>query len=344
MYTVIKLSKVYFKELKELNEDVNEITYEMLSRIIEEENIEFKGIVPLKVHFGEKGNKTFIKPYYFKGIKEYLNEHDIPTCYIETNVLYKGSRTKTEDHVKTAISHGFDDLDIIIADGEEENMYNEISINLKNFESCKIGYKFKDYDNFIVISHFKGHGLAGFGGAIKQLGMGFASRGGKLHQHSMSIPYINSNKCISCGVCVQKCPVAAISIESKAIIDSKVCVGCASCTTVCPVNAISNKWDESNFHEKLAEYAYAATRNKNNIYIQYAFNITKDCDCVGGHMDLIGPNIGIFISTDPVSIDQATFDKYIELTNSNNFNSATLTLNYADSIGLGTKDYEIIKI
>lgn len=344
MYMVIKLSKVYFKELKELTEDVNEITYEMLNMIMEEEKIELKGIVPLKVHFGEKGNQTFIKPNYFNGIKKYLKENNIPTCYIETNVLYKGSRTKTEDHIKTAISHGFDDLDIVIADGVEENMYNEIPVNLKNFEACKIGYKFKDYDNFIVLSHFKGHGLAGFGGAIKQLGMGFASRGGKLHQHSMSIPYINENKCISCGVCADKCPVAAINLDFKAVIDPNKCVGCASCTTACPVNAISNKWDESNFHEKLAEYAYAATRNKNNIYIQYAFNITKDCDCVGGHMDTIAPNIGVFVSTDPVSIDQATYDKFSKTNKVDSFDSAKLTLDYADSIGLGSKKYEIIEL
>lgn len=298
------MAKVYYKELKELDGDkINIFTYEILGKIIEDEKINLKGTVPLKVHFGEKGNDTFIKPEFFRGIKKYLTDNSIPTCYIETNVLYKGSRTKTEDHIETARYHGFTDLDIIIADGEEENMYNEISVNLKNFESCKIGYKFKDYDNFIVISHFKGHGLAGFGGAIKQLGMGFASRGGKLHQHSMSVPYINHNKCISCEACVNKCPVSAIKMVEKATIDKNICVGCASCTTICPVNAISNKWDESNFHEKLAEYAYAATINKKNIYVQYAFNITKDCDCVGNHMETISPNIGIFISTDPVSID-----------------------------------------
>lgn len=341
----MKLSKVYFKKFNKLDEEqINNFTYEILNKIITEENINLTGTVPLKVHFGEKGNDTFIKPNYFNGIKRYLNEKNIPTCYIETNVLYKGSRTITADHIDTALSHGFNDLDIVIADGEEDNMYNEIPVNLKNFKSCKIGDKFKNYDNFIVLSHFKGHGLAGFGGAIKQLGMGFASRGGKMHQHAMSVPRIDENKCISCGACVRKCPVDAIYMDGNAKINSDICVGCASCTTICPVNAISNRWDESNFHEKLAEYAYAAAKNKKNIYIQYAFNITEECDCNGSHMDLVAPNIGMFVSTDPVSVDQATFDKFKEVSDSNNFDLAKLTLDYADAIGLGSKNYEIIEI
>jgi Uncharacterized Fe-S center protein len=331
--------------MDELNEElINEFTYETISKIVSEENVELNGTVPMKVHFGEKGNDTFIPTNYFGGIKKYLKDNNIPTCYIETNVLYKGSRTRTNDHINTALEHGFTDLDIVIADGEEENMYNEIPVNLKNFETCKIGYKFKDYDNFMIVSHFKGHGLAGFGGAIKQLGMGFAARGGKMHQHALSVPYINEDKCISCSACVKKCPVEAIRLEKKAIIDSNICVGCASCTVACRVNAISNKWDSSNFHEKLAEYAYAATRNKSNIYIQYAFNITKECDCNGSHMECIAPNIGVFISTNPVSIDQATFDKFKEMSNLDTFDLANLTLEYAQDIGLGTREYEIIEV
>ncbi len=338
------MGKVYFKKLNKLDESINDIVYNLLEKITSEEDIKLNGVIPIKVHFGEKGNTTFIKPKYFNGIKKYLTDYKLETCYIETNVLYKGSRTITSDHINTAIEHGFDDLDIVIADGEEENMYNEVVVNLKNFDKCKIGYKFKDYTNFIVVSHFKGHGMAGFGGAIKQLAMGFASRGGKLHQHSQSVPVINKDVCIGCGKCVRKCPVDAISlVNKKAIIDSK-CVGCASCTTVCPVNAISNSWEVSNFHEKLAEYAFAATRGKNNIYIQYAFDITKECDCHGVHMDPIAPNIGVFISTDPVSIDSATYDNFIKMTNSKDFSTGLITLNYADEIGLGSKDYELIEL
>ncbi len=338
------MKKVYLKRFEELDESINDVVYEMIDKVVKEESFKFNGIVPLKVHFGEKGNVTYIKPEYMSGIKSYLKDNNIETCYIETNVLYKGSRTETKDHLATAKEHGFTDLDIVIADGDDENMYNEIEVNLKNFKSCKIGYKFKDYDNFIVISHFKGHGMAGFGGAIKQLAMGFSSRGGKLHQHSQSVPIINENTCISCSACENKCPVDAIYMDGIAVIDEKKCVGCASCTTVCPVNAITNSWQVSNFHEKLAEYAYAAQKNKKNIYIQYAFNITNDCDCVGHKMDVVAPNIGVFVSTDPVAIDNATFDQFKKVNASHIFDSANLTLDHAENIGLGAKEYELIEL
>ncbi len=337
------MKNVYFKKLEELNEDVNSIVYEMLNNITRDENIILEGTVPLKVHFGEKGNTTYIKSQYFDGIKKYLKENNNDTCYIETNVLYKGERTNTDTHIKLAKEHGFNDLEIIIADGEDENMYNEIEVNLKNFKSCKIGDKYKNYENFIIISHFKGHGMAGFGGAIKQLAMGFASRGGKLHQHSDSVPVIDSNACISCGICVNKCPVNAIKIEDSAVIDESICVGCASCTPVCPVNAITNSWKTSNFHEKLAEYAYAAQLDKNNIYVQYAFDITSECDCNGSHMMPIAKNIGILVSTDPVAIDQATYDLFKKDNENHKFEVATITLDYAEEIGLGSKEYNLIE-
>lgn len=338
------MSKVYFKKLENLDESVNEIVYEAMKKLVKEEKVILEKNTPMKVHFGEKGNTTFIKPQYFDGIKKYLKEENIETCYIETNVLYKGSRTLTKDHIATAKEHGFTDLPIVIADGDDENMYNEIVVNLKNFESCKIGAKFKDYNSYIIVSHFKGHGMAGFGGAIKQLAMGFASRGGKLHQHSKSVPLINSDKCVSCGACVNKCPVNAIVMEDTARIIEDKCVGCASCSAVCPVAAINNSWQASNFHEKLAEYAYAAQLNKTNIYVQYAFDITEYCDCNGSHMEPIAKNIGVLLSTDPVAIDRATFDIFKENTECELFDTALITLKYAEEIGLGTNDYELINL
>ncbi len=338
------MKKVYFKKLNEINEGINNVIYDMINTVVKDENVSLKSVVPLKVHFGEKGNVTYIKPEYMEGIKRYLKEENLDTCYIETNVLYKGSRTYTDDHIKTAHEHGFTDLDIVIADGDDENMYNEIEVNLKNFKSCKIGAKFKDYNNYMIVSHFKGHGMAGFGGAIKQLAMGFASRGGKLHQHSESVPVIDENTCISCGACVMKCPVDAIEMEGAAVIDSDICVGCASCTTICPVNAITNSWQVSNFHEKLAEYAYAAAKGNTNIYIQYAFDITAECDCNGSKMEPIAPNIGVFVSTDPVAIDQATYDQFKKISDGHKFETANITLEHAESIGLGNREYELVEI
>ena len=340
------MTKVYFKEMKDLDnkELVDSTIYEMLDKIVTENNIKLEKKVPLKVHFGEKGNTTFITPDNFDGVKRYLKDNGIESCYMDTNVLYKGSRTKTKDHIKTAHEHGFTDLDVIIADGDEENPYHEVEINLKQFDKCKIGTKYKDYNQYIVLCHFKGHIKAGIGSAIKQLAMGFASRGGKMHQHSASVPKIKSDACISCETCIDSCPANAIYMDDKAHIDKNKCLGCAACTIKCPVNAITNTWDSDHFNEKLAEYAYAAAKDKTNIYITYVMNITQNCDCSGEAQTPIAENIGILASIDPVALDKAAFDKFKEINNDPHFAILELTLEYAEEIGLGTSKYELINM
>ena len=337
------MKNVYFKKVTDFDNTqlITQSTYQMLKELIQNEKVILPKVMPLKVHFGEKGNTTFIKPPNFEGVKKFLREHKIKTCYIETNVLYRGSRTYTKNHIQTAREHGFVDLDIVIADGDLDSPYNEVEINKKHFSKCKIGKRFEEFDGFMVLAHFKGHGLAGFGGAIKQLGMGFASRGGKLAQHSDNVPFVAKDKCISCGVCVRKCPTNAIKLNDCAKIDSKLCVGCASCSTACPRNAIKNDWSGSNFVEKLAEYAYAASLGKNNIYVTFAGNITEQCDCCGEHMKNIADNIGIFVSTDPVAIDMAVMDMLGENEATKSFGIGRQILNYAQSIGLGTTKYNL---
>lgn len=341
------MANVFFKKIKDYNDKelINNTVYEMLDMIVEKESISLSNIVPLKVHFGEMGNNTFITPNNFDGIKKYLRVNNIDTKYIETNVLYKGSRTLTKDHLETAKEHGFTDLDIEIADGNEDEPYYEVDINKKIFDKCKIGTGFKKYDNFIVVAHLKGHVSAGIGGAVKQLAMGFASRGGKLHQHSHNKPIINRDICVSCGICVKKCPVNAISIiDGAAKIDEDICIGCAACIGSCPVNAISNTFDRAGFTNRVAEYAYGASLGKTNIYINYAFNITKLCDCHGGVQKPCAPDIGIFISTDPVSIDTAGLDMIQKITNSDMFEEARQTFIYGDEIGLGEIKYNLIEL
>ncbi|MCL2859963.1 MAG: DUF362 domain-containing protein [Oscillospiraceae bacterium] len=339
------MKNVYFKPIKDYSDKdlINKTTYEMLKNIIEKENISLEKTTPLKVHFGERGNDTFITPENYDGIKKYLKEKGINTCYIETNVLYKGSRTHTKDHIETAKEHGFTDLDIVIADGDSDNAYEDVEINKEFFKKCKIGYKFRNYNSYIVLAHFKGHENAGLGGAVKQLGMGFASRGGKLNQHSNSIPVV-TDKCTACGICKENCPVNAITIDSKSIIDPNICIGCAECSTVCPFSAITNNWGANNFFERLAEHAYAAAKGKTNIYFNFAFNITKGCDCMGVHMESVAPNMGIFVSSDPVAIDTACIDTLQKITNSKLFDKARATLNHAEKIGLGTQEYNIIEM
>lgn len=343
------MEKVYFKPIDSYlkTDEINKGVYELLETIVEKEDIKLENFIPLKVHFGEKGNTTYIKPDNFKGIVNFLADRSIESAYTETNVLYKGERTTSENHIKLAREHGFTDLPIVIADGDHGENYKEVEINRKHFTHCKIGGEIANKEQIIVISHFKGHMLAGFGGAIKQLGMGCAARGGKLAQHSNSIPKVNTLKCKGCKMCYNNCPENAIIMTKKAKINKDKCVGCASCMTVCPFSAISNNWLASiskSFNERLAEYAYAAHKDKRNIYITFAFNITKKCDCDGHPMKTIAKDIGIFASKDPVAIDKACLDVLDKNEGRTVFKKGRYTLDYAESIGLGSTKYELIQL
>ncbi len=339
------MKAVYFKKVTSKNyQDFSEAAKLVFETLIKNENHKFTETVPLKVHFGEKGNITYVPQACYQGVMDYLEDHKIQSAYIETNVLYRGARTTATSHKSIALEHGFDRLPVIIADGEYGDEYNEIEINKTCIKSCKIGKAFEDYDQFIVMSHFKGHGSAGFGGALKQLAMGFGSRGGKLAQHSGISPYVVENKCISCGACVEKCDVDAIQMEDKAKIDPSICVGCAGCIAVCPVGAIRNNWSEVNFKEKITEYAYGAQLGKDNIYITYLMNITEECDCNGQIMHPIAEDIGVFASKDPVALDAACIEMLQKNHGTPLFNSGRESIEHALKIGFGTDKYELIEL
>ncbi len=343
------MAKVYFKAIDSYlkTEEISTAAANLLQIIQEKEGMELNKFIPLKVHLGEKGNITFIEPKNFDGIIDYLTEKGIDTAFIETNVLYKGQRNTIDNHLNVAKDHGFTRIPVIIADGEVGEDYELVEINKKNFDYCKIAKAIAKENQIIVLSHFKGHMLAGFGGAIKQLAMGCASKGGKLAQHANSIPKISSHKCKACKACAAKCPEKAITVIKKAKIDKNKCVGCASCMASCQYNAISNGWIASltkSFNERLAEYAYGASKGKNNIYINFAFNITRNCDCEGHPMKPIAKDIGVFASTDPVAIDQACLDVLDRNEGKTVFKRGRNTLVYAANIGLGSREYELIEL
>ena len=337
------MSDVYFKKTK--SDDFSKlsiITRNMLEKIIKDNNLALDKHIPLKVHFGEKGNETYIPAKAYDGIIDFLMSMGIETSFIETNVLYRGNRTTKTSHIELAKEHGFTKAPIIIADGDiGENYYEEL-INKEFFTKCKIGSEFKKFKQIVVCSHFKGHILAGFGGALKQLAMGFAARGGKLDQHSQMLPTVKADKCIECGKCVEKCDANAIQMNPKAYIDKSLCIGCAGCIAVCPVGAVNHDWGADNFLEKVAEYAYAAALNKENIYINFLSNITKDCDCMGIKMNKITENIGVLISLDSVAIDTASLNLLQEYSNSDLFDIGRKSLEHAEKIGLGSREYKLI--
>ena len=341
------MKTVYFKAIDSYSktQEMQQSSKALLQKVVEEEQIDLQTRIPLKVHFGEKGNSTFIDSENFEGIIEYLREHHIESCFIETNALYSGQRMTREKHTQLAQEHGFTQLPVVIADGEYGEKYDDVEIHKKHFTTCKIARGITEHQQMIVLSHFKGHMLAGFGGAIKQLAMGCAARGGKLAQHSTSVPLINPFACRKCGLCAKHCPVDAIRIGMISRIDKKKCIGCASCMAVCPHHAV--KFNplrlsiSKTFQEKLVEYAFAAQKGKTYVYVSFAFNITKGCDCEGRKMKPIVDDLGIFASTDPVAIDQACLDMLDQRQGKKVFSRGRGSLDYAKEIGLGNKEYQL---
>lgn len=345
------MSKVYIIKFTGATptKDVNAFSRRLLERIVSEENIKLEQEIPLKVHFGEKGNITFLQPENYNGIIDFLEEKKIKTLFIETSVMYGGQRHNRSLHLKTAEEHGFTRIPIMIADGEQGEDYYEVEINKKHFAKCKLGKEFSRYEQVLVLSHFKGHLLAGFGGAIKQLAMGFASKGGKLAQHLGIKPQIKNSKCKKCHLCEQRCAVHAITIGAKSFIDHKKCVGCGACVSICPQQAVSIFSMKAlmrmigtlgnPFQEKVVEYAYAAQKGKRNIYVNFAMNITAGCDCEPKKMKALINDIGILVSTDPVAIDQACFD--LAKQSGKRFRGRHV-LEYAEEIGLGSRKYELV--
>jgi uncharacterized Fe-S center protein len=342
-------ANVYYRRIDSATDTnaIQAISRELLDTIITREKLTLRKKVPLKVHFGEHKNVTFVKPENYQGIIDYLQERDVESCYMETCVLYGGQRFKKELHEKTAEAHGFTQLPIIFADGEHGEDFDEVEIDKKHFKTFKVGKAFLDYDQLIVISHFKGHMLAGFGGAIKQLSMGHAAKGGKMAMHIGEKPHIVNRKCKQCNLCQTRCNVGALTIGDRSKIDHNKCVGCGACMAICPHKAITifsvknllKAFGIGNpFIEKLVEGAYAAQQGKQNIYINYAMSITAGCDCEPKKMKPIMEDFGIFASTDPVAIDKACYDMAKE--RGRKFRGFK-AFAYAQSIGLGTSEYTL---
>ena len=331
---------------------IQQVSKGLLATLIEREKVILSKKIPLKVHFGEAGNVTYVKPENYDGVIDLLEERGVEACFMETSVLYGGKRYRSDVHEQTAREHGFTRLPVQFADGEAGEHFTEVEINKKHFRTFKVGGAFSNYDQVVVIAHFKGHMMAGFGGAIKQLGMGCAAKGGKLAMHSGVKPQINNRKCQRCKVCQTRCSVNALVIEeSRSYIDHDKCVGCGACMAICPHKAVSVFSARgvlsmmgglgSSFGERLAEGAYAAQLGKRNLYMNYAMSITRGCDCEGRKMSPVMDDFGIFASTDPVAIDKACCDMAAE--RGRRFRGQR-TIAYAERIGMGSQDYVLREV
>jgi len=347
------MSKVYFIPIDSYSKtaQISNAAAKLLDKIQSEEKIlDLKKQIPLKVHFGEDKNTTFIGPENYNGVIDYLKQKKAEAVYIETNVLYKGTRTTKKEHLEVAKNHGFTQIPIIIADGELGEEYELVKINspnIKHFKEFKIGKKIAQAKQMIVLAHFKGHSIAGFGGAIKQLSMGCAARGGKLDMHAKSKPILNPVACKKCFACSKNCPADACVIDTLVPhVDYTKCIGCAKCIAVCPHGAMNINWlntGKAEFLEKLAEYAFAAQKGKKIIYINFLLNIAKDCDCWGKKLPIIAKDIGVLASVDPVALDFACIELLKKSEHKKVF-SGEKVFTHAQEIGLGTTKYDLIEL
>ena len=274
-------------------------------------------LVPIKVHFGERGNDTYVRPVYVRQVVDKVKARGGKPFLTDTNTLYTGSRHNSVDHLLTAIEHGFDfsvvNAPLIIADGLMSDNFREVTIDKKHFKKVKIASDILTPPSMIVMSHVKGHGMAGFGAAIKNLAMGCAPADGKMDQHRGLRPIVREEECVGCGRCATVCPSNAVVMEEDVpIISNEACIGCGECMTVCPAGSIGFDWkkDIIPFMEMMTEYALGAIQGKNGRvgFMNFLIHITPDCDCVPWSDGPIVPDIGILASKDPVAADQASFD------------------------------------
>ncbi len=320
----------------------------------------------IKLHFGEYGNDTYLHPPYVRHVVDKVIKAGAKPFLTDSTTLYSGMRHNAVDHLNVACLHGFDravvNAPVIIADG----LYGEddiaVEINRKHFKKVYIADAIRRAPALVVLSHFKGHEMAGFGGAIKNLAMGGASVRGKRDQHGTHVQ-IDKDKCVGCGRCAEACPQHALALaDGKSNVDINKCIGCFECITVCPVKAISIDWatEMQPFVERMTEYAYGVVKDREaNIgYINFVLNVTPDCDCVEWSDAPMAANIGILASTDPVALDQACFDLVNKAPAldpklegaADKFTArwphtrGEVQLSYGQEIGLGSRKYTIERI
>ncbi|VVB78180.1 CoB--CoM heterodisulfide reductase iron-sulfur subunit A [uncultured archaeon] len=333
------MSDVYFS--KEIDRILDKIDFSKLGKK-----------VAIKVHFGEKGCVTYISPEFVKKVYDKVISTGRSATLVECNVLYKGSRTNTTDHIKTAKEHGFTFAPIEILDGELGDEETDVKVD-GIAKIAKLGAGIKKYDSMIVLTHFKGHIDAGYGGAFKNIGMGLANRSGKLSIHANTKPFINPKKCTACKNCINHCNFNAISIvDGKAKIDPQKCSGCAMCIAVCNNSAVNVPWGSSSHEEvqkKVVDYSKGVLEIiPNTIFINFLINITKDCDCFGIIQKPIIPDVGILYSKDIVAIDKSSLDLVNKKSNNkfdkiNNIDKNRM-IDYAFSRKLGNRDYKLIDL
>ncbi|MDR0733093.1 MAG: DUF362 domain-containing protein [Dysgonamonadaceae bacterium] len=368
-------SKVYFTDMRAKPGRNLPDKLELLIKQAGIEQIDFKDkFTAIKIHFGEPGNLSYIRANYAARLAKFLLDKQAKPFLTDAGTLYLGRRSNAIDHIESAHENGFNPIavpcPVIIADGLKSINYTEIPLNMKYCRTAKIGSAIAEADVIVSMTHFKGHEQAGFGGALKNIGMGSASRQGKLELHSSSKPIIDEAACKACGQCVKYCASHAIRPDGKkkAKIDRDRCVGCGQCVAVCQFDAAQPVWDNSTeiMNYKVAEYTYAVLNDKPHFHISFIIDVSPNCDCWNCNDAAIIPNLGMAASFDPVALDKACVDlvteagantgtvlnveRHGELQHADKFaiihpnTNWKAGLQHAEEIGLGTMEYELITV
>ena len=366
-------AKVYFTDMRTESMGKNLLQkLETLIRAAGIEKINFENqYTAIKLHFGEPGNLAFLRPNYAKVVADVVKSLGGKPFLTDCNTLYVGGRKNALDHLDSAYVNGFSPFStgchVIIADGLKGT--DECLVPLEDGEyvkEAKIGRAIMDADVFISLNHFKGHEMAGFGGALKNIGMGCGSRAGKMEMHSAGKPEVNQEPCIGCGRCSRICAhEATVVTNRKATIDREKCVGCGRCIGVCPTDAIHSLYDISNtvMNKKVAEYTKAVLDGRPHFHISLVIDVSPFCDCHGENDVAIVPDVGMFASFDPVALDVACADavnRQPAMQNSllakhdhecdDHFKAIGPTtdwrsaVEHAEKLGIGTQQYELITV
>ena len=335
------MSEVFFLEVEDGQDD-----WEMLGEKVSEKVSEKFGeedSVAVKLHFGERRSDTHLKPEFVRPIYDSLDSEE--KCLTDCTVLYKGDRSFADTHKEVAEDNGFGFGKIVIADGQDGSHESKIDIEGgEHFEKVKIGKKMEEYDSLLAVSHMTGHGANGLGAALKNVGMGLGSKGGKLEMHSAFELKVDISGCTGCMTCIRNCPEDAISlVDGKAEIDHERCIGCGKCISVCPENAVRIPWGASSsreLQERIAEYTKGAVKGKKTYYINVMMDMTNECDCINTRQEKALEDIGILVSEDPVAIDQAAIDLIGEDAYGNGIDYEA-QVRHAENLGLGSREYRL---
>ena len=372
-------SKVFFTNLRT---DRGSNLLQKLERLVKQAGIESLGFkdqyTAIKIHLGEPGNLAYLRPNYAKVIVDLIKAKGGKAFLTDCNTLYVGRRKNALDHLDAAYENGFNPFatgcHVIIADGLKGTDETLVPVHGDYIEQARIGRAVMDADIIVSMTHFKGHENTGFGGALKNLGMGCGSQGGKMEMHCNGKPMVRAKKCRSCGACIKDCGQDAISYnaEGKAVIDQTRCVGCGRCLGACHFGAISVPWDEANdiLNCKIAEYTKAVVDGRPHFHISFVMDVSPACDCMSSNDMPIIADVGIFASFDPVALDMACVDAVNrqpvipgsllgekaetqaegqgeEADHFHKLHPETnwrICLEHAEKIGLGSRVYELIEV